>query len=624
MRRLQGPSSRLLYIAISAVVLFSGTAAFAADPADARNNSLQSAGEFNPRARQGKNLLLFLYSIDDSRVDEAVQVMQKLYAIRHEYNLDLVGISLNPEKLEKVTQYNQNHGISFPVYMDYNKTFSSPLAMKGGIGFYIYNKQGALIASSQGIATTQEASLADSWLGYASKFLRISYFPADEPLLGVKPPVPLFKGKTLEGATVDIKQWYTQKPIILVFFSPGCSHCKDELLFLNTLYTSGELAGKFEIVAVSSVPDKIAADFINKQHYSFPVIVDTDRKIASLFPSYTGTIPLSFIIDRQGFITSQHTGYADYLRDVYVMELKKLAGMPNPPLLITNGYSGEMRCKICHEKEHIQWKLTRHADAFQSLIRKGEQEKAECIACHVTGFGSSGGYDPQNKKQSKRLEGVQCESCHGAGSQSCSAFNKSRVRKKKPAEWKKLCMSCHTEKESINFIFAKRYPRILHSAAPDLSRMSREERLIFLQSYREKRNIFDNPARYVGAAACKECHRAEYSHWEKTAHAQAHETAKAKSAPPVKLFRYNTGVDSPGGYPEAGRAGVQCEACHGPGEKHLANPGAKGHGFIVGLKSECSNCVVEQICRRCHSVGDDPEFDFERSIATVKHKQTGM
>jgi len=149
--------------------------------------------------------------------------------------------------------------------------------------------------------------------------------------------------------------------------------------------------------------------------------------------------------------------------------------------------------------------------------------------------------------------------------------------------------------------------------------MGREERLQFLQSYREKRNIFDNPAQYVGAASCKECHSKEYESWEKTMHANVQTTEKAKAAPPDKLFRYNTGIGSADGYPEPGREGVQCEACHGPGEKHVAKPKAKGQSYIIGLGSACSSCVVEQICRRCHSTEDDPDFDFQEQLGKVRH-----
>ena len=242
------------------------------------------------------------------------------------------------------------------------------------------------------------------------------------------------------------------------------------------------------------------------------------------------------------------------------------------------------------------------------------------MPCHVTGSGQPGGYAGKNSKWSRYLKGVQCESCHGPGHESCSAFNSQKPLKRKAADWKKLCLTCHTKKESLNFVFTKRFSRILHDNAPDLSAMDHEERLKLLRSFGEKKNIFDNPAKYVGAEACKECHQPEYDHWEKTVHAGVHKTDRAASAGPEEMFRYNTGVDKAGGYPEPGRKGVQCESCHGPGQKHLAEPEARGHDYIVGLGSECASCVVEQICRQCHSLSFDPEFEFDKQVGNVRHK----
>jgi hypothetical protein len=290
--------------------------------------------------------------------------------------------------------------------------------------------------------------------------------------------------------------------------------------------------------------------------------------------------------------------------------------------LFENGYSGEKRCGICHEKDHIQWSLTGHSDAFLSLLRKGKEDDLNCVPCHVTGFGKAGGYDKNKniKNQvnlSKYLEGVQCESCHGPGYKSCSAFSKERPVKRTAGEWEKICLSCHTEKESLDFVFSKRFPKVVHLNSPDLSKMGRNERLKLISKYREKKNVFDNPARYVGAEACRECHKEEYVSWKKTIHAGVHQTEPSMSE---DTYRYNTGAGSPGGYPEPGREGVQCEACHGPGEKHIAEPEAKGSQYIVDLGKTCSSCVVEQICRGCHSLKDDPNFDFDKSIVQVRHK----
>ena len=250
-------SSRGLYFYRTAtflILLFlSGSAVFAAGPGAAGTDAMPSTAAFNMGSYKGKKLLLFIYSIDDPRCSEAVQLMKELYAIRQEYNFDIAGISINPDKAGEVQRYNQRNSITFPVYLDHNRLLYSRFKMTGGIGLYLFNKQGKWLATKLGSYTPQETNLADNWRAFASGYLKFGYIPADEPLLGIKPPLPLFKGKTLSGSNLDIKELYQIKPCVVVIFSPKCSHCEDELTFLNSLYTAGDLKGKFEIAAISTL-----------------------------------------------------------------------------------------------------------------------------------------------------------------------------------------------------------------------------------------------------------------------------------------------------------------------------------------------------------------------------------
>jgi len=308
------------------------------------------------------------------------------------------------------------------------------------------------------------------------------------------------------------------------------------------------------------------------------------------------------------------------MKKQYPMELKKLLAQPNPPLLSGTGYSGDTSCQICHEEEHNQWKLTQHSNAFHSLIRKGKEDDDKCVSCHVTGHNKQGGYNLENKKQSKYFKNVQCEACHGPGHESCSAFTNTKPKKKKLSEWKAVCLVCHTKKESLNFKFSGRFKKVIHSNAPDLSSMTRDERLQLARTLKEQQTVFDSPAEYMGKDSCVECHEKEFKHWQTTKHAQAHKSERAKKSEAEKVFRYNTGPDSLEGYAKNGLEGVQCEACHGPGERHIKNPEGKGQDLIVGLGKECPSCVVEQICRQCHSVNDDPDFEFEKEFEKIRHK----
>ncbi len=62
---------------------------------------------------------------------------------------------------------------------------------------------------------------------------------------------------------------------------------------------------------------------------------------------------------------------------------------------------GARRCKACHQTQYAQWKATAHARAAHSLS-VAERRDPKCAACHSTSAADG-------------LEGVQCESCHGAG-----------------------------------------------------------------------------------------------------------------------------------------------------------------------------------------------------------------
>jgi nitrate/TMAO reductase-like tetraheme cytochrome c subunit len=65
-------------------------------------------------------------------------------------------------------------------------------------------------------------------------------------------------------------------------------------------------------------------------------------------------------------------------------------------------YIGATKCKMCHKVEFESWQGLAHAKAFEQLD-EGEQSDGECLNCHATGGAAE-------------LPGVQCEACHGPGS----------------------------------------------------------------------------------------------------------------------------------------------------------------------------------------------------------------
>lgn len=99
-------------------------------------------------------------------------------------------------------------------------------------------------------------------------------------------------------------------------------------------------------------------------------------------------------------------------------------------------YIGADKCKLCHKVEHASWLTTKHAKAFDAL-KPADQAKAECVGCHITGG-------------NKELKGVQCEACHGPGSE-YKAISVMKDQKKSIAAGliipdEKLCATCHNKK----------------------------------------------------------------------------------------------------------------------------------------------------------------------------------
>jgi hypothetical protein len=137
-----------------------------------------------------------------------------------------------------------------------------------------------------------------------------------------------------------------------------------------------------------------------------------------------------------------------------------------------NTYVGIEACGMCHktEKQGSQlsiWQNSAHSKAFETLktdsanqiakekgFLKPASETWECLKCHVTGYNLDATMLGKNFKVEY---GVQCETCHGAG----SAYKEMKVMKDKklaiekglivPDKLEEFCVSCHNS-ESPTFV----------------------------------------------------------------------------------------------------------------------------------------------------------------------------
>lgn len=117
-------------------------------------------------------------------------------------------------------------------------------------------------------------------------------------------------------------------------------------------------------------------------------------------------------------------------------------------------YLGAELCMRCHTQEATQWKTTSHAKAWQTLVDVKKDATPDCVPCHVVGFKQPGGFE--SGTQTPALVNVQCESCHGMGTQH-EAF--ASTPRKITAN---TCTTCHTSSTDPTFDFAVYMPHIAH------------------------------------------------------------------------------------------------------------------------------------------------------------------
>ncbi|HXK61974.1 MAG TPA: cytochrome c family protein [Acidobacteriota bacterium] len=153
----------------------------------------------------------------------------------------------------------------------------------------------------------------------------------------------------------------------------------------------------------------------------------------------------------------------------------------------SHSYVGVKACAPCHrtEKQGKQqpiWAASKHAKAFATLktpeaqkvaekagVKGPAHEAAQCLKCHAT-VPAAGAAKPTFAKE----DGVQCETCHGPGSDyKTMAIMKDRAKavaagmipiSLADGSAEKQCKECHNEQSPTfkGFNFKEEWPKIAH------------------------------------------------------------------------------------------------------------------------------------------------------------------
>jgi hypothetical protein len=154
--------------------------------------------------------------------------------------------------------------------------------------------------------------------------------------------------------------------------------------------------------------------------------------------------PLGSVFDRPSPVDQRIQSFLEGLVEQAV-EVAEAAPAPEMPKKV---YATPSNCVRCHIQEFGQWAFSGHKSATTVLTARSAHKNPECLSCHSTGFGKSGGFGDPTPFNLSRLGGVQCEACHGplAGHPEDESIQPQPVTEQ-------TCLRCHDEANSPEFNF---------------------------------------------------------------------------------------------------------------------------------------------------------------------------
>jgi peroxiredoxin len=121
---------------------------------------------------------------------------------------------------------------------------------------------------------------------------------------------PDFTGRDTAGQTFRLSDHLGREVVLLDFWATFCEPCKAEFPHLRAMYDAQKAKGLL-VVGVAMDGPETSADlpaFVKRFGIDFPVVVDDDSRIASLY-NPKKSMPLSVLIDRTGAIAVVREGY---------------------------------------------------------------------------------------------------------------------------------------------------------------------------------------------------------------------------------------------------------------------------------------------------------------------------
>ncbi len=393
-------------------------------------------------------------------------------------------------------------------------------------------------------------------------------------------------------------------PTLVLYFSTTCPHCWNVAPeFQESCDRLAEHGVQCLGVVSSSSRLGQLRDFAERTGVRFPLYLDYAGRFRDTFEM--ASTPTGLFFDERGQALTRAAPYYRGASTTVEMAIAEHQGRDPEGVWEVGRYVGTRACSPCHMTEYNSWLLSSHAVTTVRLPAETHLDPA-CTACHGTASGEPGGF--VDLATTGHLRDVGCEACHGPS----GGHGPDGVE---PSDAAGTCVRCHDADHTLAGDLAPLVASLDHHLADSVPQERWDlRRLQLAEGQHERLGLAVATAECAGPDACEACHAAQFAAWSASPHGHARQT----------LVDEGSGRDAsclechvPAGAcdPVSKKApGVTCEICHGPAAAHAADPAVA----VSGIRSSTAPlCVVEPLCRECHTESRDPQWDLEARSAQV-------
>ncbi len=120
---------------------------------------------------------------------------------------------------------------------------------------------------------------------------------------------PDFELEDFEGEVYELADFTGEGPVIINFWATWCKPCIAEFKVYDKIYNEYKDKG-LQLVAISidserSLPK--VKPFVKSNNYNFKVLLDPGMEAARKY--YVTNVPVTFLLNKNGEIVYQHSGY---------------------------------------------------------------------------------------------------------------------------------------------------------------------------------------------------------------------------------------------------------------------------------------------------------------------------